>query len=67
MGAHVSFLLLVERLQNTKKKQGKCCLMIDYKSVYNGINRERLYRIPKNKDILTNNEVDFLQAMHDTV
>ncbi len=41
--------------------------MIDYKSGYNTINRERLYRILKDKNILTNDEVDFLQAMHDAV
>ncbi len=67
MGTHVNILLLVERLRNTKKKQGECCVMIDYKSAYNTINRERLYRILKDKNILTNDEVDFLQAMHDAV
>jgi hypothetical protein len=39
--------------------------MIDYKSACNTINRGRLYWILKDKNILTNDEVDFLQAMHD--
>jgi hypothetical protein len=39
--------------------------MIYYKSTYNTINRERLFHILKDKNILTNDEVDFLQAMHD--
>ncbi len=41
--------------------------MIDYKLAYNSINREILYLILKDKNILTNDKVDFLQAMHDAV
>jgi hypothetical protein len=41
--------------------------MIEYKSAYSTINRERLYQILNEKKILANDEVDFLQIMHDTV
>ncbi len=41
--------------------------MIDQNSAYNTINRESIYRILKDKNILTIDEVDFLQAIHDTV
>ena len=67
MGTHVNILLLVERLRAMKKKQGECCIFIDYKSAYNTINRERLYRILKTKCILVDDEVDFLRAMHDAL
>ena len=67
MGTTVNILLLVERLRATKKRQGECCLFIDYKSAYNTVNRSRLYRILKDKNILTHDEVNFLQAMHDAV
>jgi hypothetical protein len=67
MGTQVNILLLVERLRITKKKQGECCLMIDYKSANNTIKPERLYRILKDKNILTNDKMDFLQAMHNAV
>jgi hypothetical protein len=41
--------------------------MIDYKSAYKTINRERLCLILKDKNILTYDEMDFLQAMPDAV
>jgi hypothetical protein len=67
MGTHVNIPLLIEKLWNTKKKLGECCVMIDYKSDYNFINREWLYLILKDKNILTKDELDFLQEMHDAV
>ncbi len=67
MGTHVNILLLVEKLRNSKKRQGECCIFIDYKSAYNTINRNLLYRILKEKKILTNDEVEFMKSIHDAV
>jgi hypothetical protein len=44
---HVKILLLVEKLRNSKKRRRECCIFIDYKSAYNTINRNLLYRILK--------------------
>jgi hypothetical protein len=67
MGTSVNILLLAQRLKSLKKRQGECCVFIDYKSAYNTVNRHRLYRILKEKQILSNDEVDFLQGMHDAL
>jgi hypothetical protein len=42
---HVSILLLVEKLRNSKRKQGECGILIDYKSAYNTINCDLFYQI----------------------
>jgi hypothetical protein len=60
MGTHFNILLLVEKLRNNKRKQGECCLFIDYKSAYNTLNRDLLYRILKDNEILNNDKVDLL-------
>jgi hypothetical protein len=60
MSTHVNIILLVEQLRNSKRRQGDCCILIDYKSAYNTINRDLLYLILKYNEILTNDEVDLL-------
>lgn len=52
MGTSVNLLLLTERLRNARKRDGECCLFVDYKSAYNTVNRQRLYSIMKRKSIL---------------
>ena len=59
--------LLAERLRNTKKRTGECCIFIDYKSAYNTINRKRLYNILKSNNILLPDEVDFLEGLHEAL
>ena len=49
MGTHVNMMLLIEKLRRTKKRNGDCCVFIDYKSAYNTVNRKRLYRILERK------------------
>jgi hypothetical protein len=58
MGTSVNILLLAQHLRSFKKRQSECCIFIDYKSAYNTINRSPLYRILKEKHILSNDEVD---------
>jgi hypothetical protein len=64
MGTQVNIQLLLEKLRGSKKRDGDCCLFIDYKSAYNSICRERLYRALIRKNILEQDEVNFLRAMH---
>ena len=65
MGTSVNLRLLIERLQSDKKKDGKCCVFIDYKSAYNTVRRDVLYRALVSKKILSQPEVDFLRGLHD--
>lgn len=65
MGTSVNLRLLVERLRRSKKKDGLCCVFIDYKSAYNTVLRSVLYRALVIKKILTQPEADFLKGLHD--
>jgi hypothetical protein len=67
MGTSVNILLLTERLRNCKRRDGECCIFIDYKSAYNTINRKRLYAIMKRKKILPEADIDFLKCMHEAL
>jgi hypothetical protein len=44
---YVNILLLVEKLRNSKKMQGECCIFVKHKSAYNTINSDLLYQILK--------------------
>ena len=48
----INIQLLIEKFKESKKKDGLCCIFIDFKSAYNTILRENLYKIIKNKKIL---------------
>ena len=63
-GTHLNIQLLLEKLRESKKKDGMCCLFIDFKSAYNTINRQKLYELLIRKGILELNEVLFLQTLH---
>ena len=65
MGTHVNLRLLLERLRGSKKKEGLCCVFIDYKSAYNTVLRDVLYRALIAKNILNPQETEFLKLMHD--
>jgi hypothetical protein len=67
MGTSVNIHLLTEKLRGTKKRSGECCVFIDYKSAYNTVNRKLLYQIMKRKKILSDEEIDFLECIHDAV
>ena len=43
MGTAVNIQLLIEKMKQTRKKDGECCLFIDYKSAYNTVDKEKLY------------------------
>jgi hypothetical protein len=64
IGNSLNLLMLVERLLNIMKREGGCCILVDYKSPYNTVNRKRLYGIMKRKHILADDEVDFLESLH---
>lgn len=64
MSTQVNIKLLIERIIQSKKKEGECTLFIDFKSAYNTINRKLLYKILREKQILEEDEVLFLEALH---
>ncbi len=67
MGTHVNLRLLIEKICTSKCKDGLCCVLIDYKSAYNAVNREMLYTALVNKRILTADEAGFLERFYKTV
>lgn len=54
-------------MRKYKKKHRKSVIFIDFKSAYNTIFRSILYQILKDKEILTNDEVDFLKHLQNMV
>jgi hypothetical protein len=65
MGTHVNLRLLVEKLRTSRRRDGICCVFIDYKSAYNTVRRDVLYRALITKQILTTDEARFLERLHD--
>ena len=41
-----------------------CCIFIDFKNSYNTVNREIIFEYMKDKQILEENEINFLKALH---
>jgi hypothetical protein len=64
MGTSVNIQLLIEQLKEAKKKDKKCCLFIDYKSAYNTINKDKLYQILEERNILDPEEIQFLRELY---
>jgi hypothetical protein len=67
MGTSVNILLLTERLRNCKRRDGECCIFINYKSASKKINRRRLYAIMKSKKILPEEDIDILKYMQEAL
>ena len=67
MGTSVNLRLLIEKLRGSKKKEALCCVFIDYKSAYNTVLRDELYRALVKKDILSADEASLLKNLHDCV
>jgi hypothetical protein len=65
MGTHVNLHLLIEKLRTSRRRDGMCCIFIDYKSAYNTVNRDLLYTALVNKRILTADEARFMERLHD--
>ena len=63
----VNIHLLIEKLKSVKAKDGECTLLIDFKSAYNTVNRQRLYEIMLKKNILPPEEIEFLKILHDNL
>lgn len=67
LGTSVNIQLLIDKLRNCKKKDGQCALFIDFKSAYNTIDRNILYRYMHEKNILEQEELNFLQHLHELI
>ena len=66
-GCHVNITRLLEKVKNIKKEKNKNqgVLFIDFSNAFNTVNRELLYRILKEKSILTTWETEWLQGLHE--
>ena len=65
MGTGVNLRLLIDFFLNTKRNDGLCAIFIDFKSAYNTVPRERIFKLLKDKNILEHDEVDFLKFLHE--
>jgi predicted AAA+ superfamily ATPase len=65
MGTAVNIELLLQKLRKSKRRDGLCCVFIDFRSAYNTIDRMRLYQMLLEKNILLLDEVRFLKSLHD--
>ncbi|KAM3132355.1 hypothetical protein pb186bvf_015569 [Paramecium bursaria] len=56
--------LRIQEILLKETKQGhssnKCCLFLDYKSAYNYVDRSKIYQIMREKEILNEDEIQFL-------
>ena len=66
-GTGPNVFLLTAKMQTYRKTQGKCVLFIDFKSAYNTVDRDILWDIMSEKNILTANELQFLRYLHDKI
>jgi hypothetical protein len=66
-GTSVNIVKLLERMKELKKGKKHCLLFVDYKSAYNTIDREKLYEILRTRNIMKEEEKQFIKAMHSQV
>ena len=66
-GTHLNIQLLVKKIRTYNKRDKRSIIYIDLKSAYNTINREKLFKIIKNKQILNDEEIEFLTKLNDSV
>ena len=66
MGTHVNIDLLIKEIRS-KAKEDLCVIFIDFRSAYNTIIRDILYKRILDKNILERDEVFFLKYIHDLV
>lgn len=67
LGTSVNLVLLLERLRECRRREGRCCVFVDFKSAYNTVRRERLYRALIARGIFAVEEVNFLRSLHDAL
>ncbi|KAM3142715.1 hypothetical protein pb186bvf_005099 [Paramecium bursaria] len=62
--------LRIQEILLKETKQGhssnKCCLFLDYKSAYNYVDRSKIYQIMREKEILNEDEIQFLQICQES-
>ena len=66
-GTPLNIQLLVKKIRTYNKRDKSSIIYIDLKSAYNTINREKLFKIIKNKQILNDEEIEFLTKLNDSV
>ncbi|CAD8115257.1 unnamed protein product [Paramecium sonneborni] len=66
-GTQVNILAICDIFKKTKAAQKLIMLFIDFSSAYNTVNREKLYQLLENNNVLEQNEVKFLKAIHSRI
>lgn len=66
-GTGLNIQLLLEKMRSYKKRDGKCVVFIDFKSAYNTIQRDLLWDIMKRRNIMSDNDIQFLKTLHDKI
>ncbi len=51
-------------MKNAKKDKKLYAIFIDFKSAYNTINRQKVYKLLLEKNILTKEEIIFMKCLH---
>lgn len=64
MGTAANLTLLLKELKGCRRREGRCCVLVDFKSAYNTVSRERLYSASVPRGIFAPEEVQFLRCLH---
>ena len=59
--------MLTDKIKTYKKSDKRSIIYIDLKSAYNTIKRDILFKIIKQKNILSDIEIEFLEKLNDSV
>jgi len=66
-GTHVNIRKLIREIKRYRKNDKMIVIFIDYKSAYNTVNRQILYKRIKDKKILDEDELSFLESLHSLI
>ncbi|EAR96184.2 reverse transcriptase (macronuclear) [Tetrahymena thermophila SB210] len=66
-GTGLNIFMLINKIQQMRKKDAVGALFIDFKSAYNTICRDRLFKILQDKDILNLEESQFLRYLQNNL
>ena len=56
---------MLEKIRGLKKNAKECFVFIDFSSAYNTVKRSRLWEILRTKEILEENEIEFMRLLTD--
>ena len=47
-----------------RKKHKEVCIFVDFKSAYNSVNRKLLFEIAREKNVLSPDELNFIERLY---